>query len=61
MMKVYSCEKIEEVMRFMAQLVTKYGEVYLPLFERMQTELKLAEQRKSSLDLARQIAINSPG
>ena len=60
-MKNYSYEKIEEIMRFMAQIVTMYGEVYLPLFERMQTELKLAKQRQSSLDLARQIAIINAG
>ncbi len=56
-MKVYSYEKIEEIMRFMAKVVTNYGEVYLPLFERLQTELKNIENRKSVVDFAKQIAI----
>jgi len=60
-MDAYSYEKILEVTTFLAMVVTKYGEVYLPLFERAQKELRQAERRKKSLELARKIAIKDVG
>ncbi|HRE62283.1 MAG TPA: hypothetical protein PKU77_00755 [Ferruginibacter sp.] len=55
-MKVYSYEEIYEVMKFIAKVVDRYGDVYLPIFERVQKELKKADRRKSNLELVREIA-----
>jgi len=55
-MKVYSYDEIFDAVQYMARIVTLYGDRFLPIFERLQEELKKAEQRKISLDLAKQIA-----
>ena len=39
-----------------AKIVSEYGEVYLPIFERMERELKTAEKKQSAINRAFEIA-----
>ncbi len=39
-----------------AKIVSDYGEVYLPIFERMEKELKAAEKKQSAINRAFEIA-----
>jgi hypothetical protein len=57
-MKTYSYDEIYEMMIFMAKVIKRHGEIYLPIFERIQRELRKAEKRKSSLDYINQITLD---
>lgn len=39
-----------------AKVVAEYGDTYLPIFERLEKELKEAEKKQSSIDRALKIA-----
>lgn len=56
-MRVYSYEEIYKRMKIVAKIISLYGDAYLPIFERLQSELEKAEQRKKILDLANEFAI----
>lgn len=56
-MKIYSHEEIYKRMKITAKIISMYGDAYLPIFERLQSELVKAEQRKKILDLANEFAL----
>lgn len=56
-MNVYSYDEIYKRMKIAAKIISIYGDAYLPIFERLQSELGKAEQRKKILDLANEFAI----
>ena len=45
-------------MTVIAKVIKLHGDVYLPIFERLQDELEKAEKRKKVIDLANQIAVS---
>jgi hypothetical protein len=47
---------LEEKRAYAAYLVENFGEVYLPVFERLHQECEARSKRASSLDLVRQFA-----
>ncbi len=53
-------EELTRAVKIAARVVTLYGEVYLPIFNRVHAELEKAKQNRSeteiALDLARKIA-----
>ena len=49
-------EWLERKRAYAAYLVEHFGEVYLPVFERLHAECLARSQRSASLDLVRQFA-----
>jgi len=47
---------IEECYQIAAQVVKKYGEVYLPIFERMHSEREKRIKNRSLLEMAMEVA-----
>ncbi len=45
-------------MKIAAKIIALYGDVYLPIFERLQSELEKAARRKKILDLANEFAVD---
>jgi len=39
-----------------AQIITQYGDVYLPIFERLDNEISALQTRQSAMDRVRMIA-----
>lgn len=48
-------EQIRDAYQTVAVLVAKFGDAYLPVFERLHHELKVAEQKSGLRILAKQI------
>lgn len=54
-------ERIERALRFMAQVVAgPDGEVYLPIFERLERELAALDAKSSALERARAMVAATP-
>lgn len=51
-----SYQDIKKAYEVAALVVTKYGEVYLPLFERLQSELEDHQRKQKLVDKAKKIA-----
>ena len=49
-------ERIERALEYMAMCVMEQGEVYLPIFERLEDELAKAQAKDSALERARKLA-----
>lgn len=54
--KSYSLDQLEAALGIAAELVSLYGEVYLPIFNRMESEVDAAKQRALSFNRAMLIA-----
>ena len=54
-MKQLTIEEIRKARDKCAFFVNKYGECYLPIFERLDNELQACQSRQSSLEKALQI------
>lgn len=52
-------KEIEAVMVLAARIVARYGETYLPIFERLEDELAAARTSATRLDRAMEIARES--
>lgn len=53
-------QRVERALIVAAQLVELYGEVYLPIFERLERELAQLQRKSSAVDRARRIAQHAP-
>ncbi len=53
-------EMIEECYVFMAHIVRKYGEQYLPIFERLHFELEAQKRRQEMLNKAIAVSRRNP-
>ncbi|PCI44149.1 MAG: hypothetical protein COB49_11445 [Alphaproteobacteria bacterium] len=53
-------EMIEECYVFMAHIVRDYGEQYLPIFERLHSELEVYKKRQKMLDKALSVSKKNP-
>ncbi len=49
-------EEIQEAYRQAAVIVAKYGDVYLPIFERLETEIREIKKQKALLKKAIEVA-----
>ena len=49
-------EEIQEAYRQAAVIVAKYGDVYLPIFERLETEIREIKKQKTLLKKAIEVA-----
>ena len=54
--KRLTTELLEDCYRYMAFIVNEYGEHYLPIFERLDSELKSMKRREELLSKARLMA-----
>lgn len=53
-------ERLERGLLFMAYILDKYGEVYIPIFERIEREVELARAKRSTMDRARALLDSMP-
>jgi hypothetical protein len=54
-------ERLEDAYRTMAEIVSLYGETYLPIFARLHEELECRKGEKSMLRIAEEVAGFRPG
>lgn len=51
-------ERLESALEYVAGCLTRHGDAYLVLFERLEAELEACRTKESALDRARRLAKN---
>ncbi len=59
MKRAITIADLERSLAVLAKVVARYGDVYLPIFQRMEFELAAAQEREAALARARKMANDS--